>query len=248
MNEFGSLSPKAVFLIVESSSETWGVVVGEILPVSWVEIVNFLDWAGWSSTITLGAAFFLLFTFLLGWCWVLMKLGGELLLLFFFTFFFLWWVKIALLGFRIWLFDWSGLELGLSVLLGLFWWSLVLLDFLLNLLWSWVWCFWFLGWTSWWRRWDIGALWSLLSSPDGSWVNHLVNFNPDIWSDLMVGDVTGSGLSHGWWEGLWTSAVIVILLIVSSGSWKNVNLVGRTSGRLAPCLAQQYLSWRCGVV
>lgn len=228
LNEFGSLSPERVFLIVESGSEAWRVVVGEILPVSWVKIVNFLDWAGWSSTITLGATFFLLFTFFLGWSWVLMKLGGELFLFLFFALFLLWWVEIALLGFWIWLLDWSGLELGLSVLLSLFWWSLVLLDFLLDLLWSWVWCFWFLWWTGCWWRWDVGALWSLLSSPDGSWVDHLVNFDPDIWSDLLVGDVTSFSLmlSHGWWEGLWTSTVVIIRIVISSGCWKDIDLIG----------------------
>lgn len=151
-------------------------------------------------------------------------MGGELLLLFLLITF-LWWVKISLLGLWVWLLDWSSLKLGISVLLGLLWGSLGLLDVLIDLLWSWVWCFWFLWWTSSRRRWDISALWSLLSSPDGSWVDHLVNFDPDIWSDFVVGDVSGSGLSVRWWEGFWTGSVIIVLLVVSSGGWKNINLV-----------------------
>jgi hypothetical protein len=224
LNELGSSSPERVLLVVESGSEAWGVVVGKILPVSWVDGVNFLGWLGSVSLLSWGS----ILGGSSGW-WVLLGLSGELFLLFFLFFFlgFLYWFKISLLGFWVWLLDWSSLGFGFSIFLGLLWEGLGLIHVLLNLLWSWVWCFWFLWWTgsSW--RWNISALWSFLNSPVGSWVDHLVDFDPDIWSNFVVGDVSSGGrlLSISWWEGFWTGSVIIVLLVVSSGSWKNINLI-----------------------
>jgi hypothetical protein len=221
LNELGSLSPERVLLVVESGSESWGVVVGGILPVGWVERVNFLDWTCWSCLLIVRWSILLLGGS--GW-WIFSHLGGELFLLFLLGGL-LWWLKISLLGLWVWLLDWGGLGLGISILLGLLWDGSVLLDLLGDLLWSWVWCFWFLSWTSSGWGWDISALWSFLNSPVGSWVDHLVDLDPDIWSDFVVGDVTGRSLSVRWWEGFWTGSVIVVLLVISSGGWKNINLV-----------------------
>merc|ERR1719331_769645 len=36
---------------------------------------------------------------------------------------------------------------------------------------------------------EIG-LWGFLTSPVGNWVNHIVNSNPDIWSNFLIGNIS----------------------------------------------------------
>ena len=116
-----------------------------------------------------------------------------------------WWFEVAFLVVWVWLLNWLSLLLGVSLLLAFLWGSLVLLDLLINLLWSWVWGFWFLCWSSSRWRWDIGALWSLLASPVRGGVDHLVDFDPHIWSNLAVGNVFS----------------VVVLLKLNSGELKS---------------------------
>merc|ERR1719197_261049 len=103
----------------------------------------------------------------------------------------------------------------LSILLILL--GLGLLGSFLKLFLHWVWlllilfrALWLLQLGKWWLTvlsppWLELIFWGFLASPVGNWVNHFVNSNPDIWSDLLVGNIlsvmVGSLLVERRWEG-----------------------------------------------
>ena len=108
MCEFGSLSPEGVLLVVKSGSESWGVGVGTILPVSWVEGMDFFSW--WAKVFLFGSFF--------SW-WFLPDLSVGFLFLFFVIVLLLW-LKRIVLSFRVWLLDWNSLGFGFLFLFGFF--------------------------------------------------------------------------------------------------------------------------------
>ena len=55
--------------------------------------------------------------------------------------------------------------------------------------------------------------------PDGETVNLFLH----TWfSDILL-----SLMAHGlWWESFWTSSVVIVLLVISSSGWENIDVVG----------------------
>ena len=56
----------------------------------------------------------------------------------------------------------------------------------------------------------------------GSRVGETVNLFLHTW----LGDILLSLMAHGLlWEGFWTTSVIIVLLVISSSGWENINLI-----------------------
>jgi len=219
------LSPEGVFLVVVSGPSTWSVpvlaiVVGKVLEVNWENFVNFFDWS------ISGSFFSLLFTllFLLLLCrWVFVALNESILLIILILIVMFWWVEVASFVFWILLLWFASLPFGLNFLISLFRYGFSLLDVVISFLWSRVRCICLLGVATCWWGWNISWFWCVWCSELGCWVNHLVYFNPHIWSHFFVGNIIL--ISEGlWWESSWALSIHSCLSI-SSKRWKDIDVV-----------------------